>query len=107
MGIMVASIVGVLRADTLADIFANDKVARDGAAAGSNLVDLKVKIETVRAFLPGFKFLGMGLLFSGIIMALANIINTLRGGGAEVQEAVGVEVKALKKPLAGWLSPRS
>ena len=108
MGAMIVAIsfiIGAVSADWVADWFAADKATREGAASGSTLVDLKVKVETVSAFLPGFKFLGMGLLFSGIIMALANIINTLRNGGAQVQQAVGVDVRALKKPLAGRLFP--
>lgn len=108
MGFMivgVAFIVGIVNAGWVADWFAADKATREAAASGTDLVSLKVKMATVGAFLPGFKFLGLGMLFSGIVMALANIINELRDGGARVQEAVGAEVKLLKKPLAGWLFP--
>lgn len=105
MIVAVAFIIGVVNANWVADWFGSSKQAREAAASGSALVDLKVKSETVMAFLPGFKFLGMGMLFGGIVMALANIINTLRSGGARVQEAVGVDVQALRKPLAGWLFP--
>lgn len=105
MIVVISFVVGAINAGWVADWFAASKEARETAAAGSDLVALKVKAETVKAFLPGFKFLGMGLLFGGIVMALANIINTLRDGGAEVQQAVGVDVQRLDKPLSGWLFP--
>ena len=108
MGFMIVGIsfiVGIINAGWVADWFAASKATREAATSGSELVSLNVKSATVGAFLPGFKFLSLGMLFSGIVMALANIINTLRDGGARVQEAVGVEVRALKKPLAGRLFP--
>lgn len=108
MGFMivgVAFIVGIVNAGWVADWFGASKETREAATSGTELVSLKVKIATVGAFLPGFKFLGLGMLFSGIVMALANIINELRDGGARVQEAVGAEVRLLQKPLAGWIFP--
>lgn len=63
--------------------------------------------QTTFAWIPGFKFLGMGLLFSAITFNLANIIGALREAGAKVQKGLGVEVKTLAKPLTASMFPMS
>lgn len=106
LGIVVAAfLVGLWNSVLVAAYFANSKEVREAAAAGSGIVGLKVTIESVFAWLPGFKFFGMGLLFSGITFVLANIINALRAAGGGLQRALGVEVKAMAKPLTAKLFP--
>jgi hypothetical protein len=53
------------------------------------------------AWATGLLFLGEGLLLSGISFLLGTILGSLREGGGEVQESVGVVVKTLKMP---WTS---
>lgn len=62
-------------------------------------------LQTTFAWIPGFKFLGMALLFSAITFNLANIIRALREAGARMQKTLGVEIKALAKPMTARLFP--
>src|SRR3989337_2581053 len=106
LGIVVAAfLVGLWNSGLVAAYWASVEEVGEAAAAGSGIVGLKVTIESVFAWLPGFKFFGMGLLFSGITFVLANIINALRAAGGGLQHALGVEVKAMAKPLTAKLFP--
>lgn len=83
--------------------FSAEKAVREGT--GSTYVAAHRSFQTVNAWVPGFKFLGMGLLFSAITFNLANIIGALREAGAKVQKAMGVDVKAMAKPLIASMFP--
>ncbi len=50
------------------------------------------------AWSQGTLFLGEGLLLSGISFLLGTILSSLRRGGGEVQQALGVDVQTLKMP---------
>lgn len=50
------------------------------------------------AIAQGTQFLGEGLILAGIAFLLGTILSSLRKGGSEVQEAVGVSVETLKMP---------
>jgi len=50
------------------------------------------------AWSQGTLFLGEGLLLSGISFLLGTILSSLRRGGAEVQESLGVPVQTLRMP---------
>lgn len=52
------------------------------------------------AIVQGTQFLGEGLILAGIAFLLGTILSSLRQGGGEVQEAVGVSVKTLKMPAS-------
>ena len=52
------------------------------------------------AWVQGLQFLGEGFLLAGISFLLGTILGSLRKGGGEVQESVGVGVKTLDMPLA-------
>ena len=52
------------------------------------------------AYVQGLQFMGEGLVLSGISFLLGTILASLRTGGGEVQEALGVTVKTLKMPLS-------
>lgn len=103
--VIAASLIGLWNSGVVAQYFSNPKAVREAAAAGSAIVGQKVVIESVFAWLPGFKFFGMGLLFSGITFVLANIINALRAAGGGLQKALGFEVRAMAKPLTAKLFP--
>jgi hypothetical protein len=51
------------------------------------------------AWVQGLQFLGEGFLLAGISFLLGTILGSLRKGGGEVQETVGVGVKTLDMPL--------
>lgn len=55
------------------------------------------------AWVPGVQFLGEGLVLGGIAFLLGSILASLRAGGGEVQEALGVPVKTLRMPLTAKL----
>lgn len=55
------------------------------------------------AYTQGLQFMGEGLLLSGISFLLGTILASLRSGGGEVQESLGVTVKTLKMPLSAKL----
>ena len=82
-------IVGAVNSATVADYLGADKATRDGAAAGTSLVDNRETIEGIKSWLPGFKFLGMGLLLAGITFLVATILGTLCHLGYRVQTALG------------------
>ncbi len=56
------------------------------------------RLADAGAWTQGLQFLGDGLLLVGISMVLATILYSLRQGGGEVQESLGVTVKTLKMP---------
>lgn len=55
------------------------------------------------AYVQGLQFLGEGLVLSGISFLLGTILASLRSGGGEVQESLGVTVKTLKMPTSAKL----
>ena len=60
-------------------------------------------LDTLRALVPGIMFFGEALLLAGISFLLGTILRSLREGGGEVQESVGVMVKTLSMPLTAKL----
>ena len=59
--------------------------------------------QTLRALVPGIEFFGEALLLAGISFLLGSILASLRQGGGEVQESVGVGVKTLRMPMTAKL----
>ncbi|HYZ99412.1 MAG TPA: hypothetical protein VE575_11715 [Acidimicrobiales bacterium] len=55
------------------------------------------------AWTQGLQFLGEAFLLGGISFLLGAILASLREGGGEVQESLGVTVKTLKMPLSAKL----
>ena len=78
---------------------------REAAERGSDLATQKAFIEATKAWLPAFKFLGMGMLLGGVTFLLATILGALRIGGGRVQQALGVEVTIIKPPSTAKLFP--
>ena len=73
MGLMIVGItfiIGLIVSSTAADYYANSKEAREAAVAGSDIVKDRGLIEVTRAWLPGFKFLGLGMMLGGITFLL-------------------------------------
>ena len=80
-------------------------MVRDAAPAGSDIVGAETFIESTTAWLPGFKFLGLGMMLGGITFLLATILGNLRAGGAAVQRSVGFTVQFPKPPMTARLFP--
>lgn len=105
MIVAVALIVDLFTSSTVADYLSHTKVDRESAVRGTDLAQAKASIESVKAWIPGFKFLGMGMLLGGVTFLLATILGALRTGGGSVQQALGVEVKLLRPPTTAKLFP--
>ncbi len=108
MGFMIvvaAFIIGLVSSATVADYFTASKAMREAAAEGSDLATQKAFVESTKAWLPAFKFLGIGMLLGGITFLLATILGALRVGGAGVQQALGGEVRMPKPPMTAKLFP--
>ena len=56
-----------------------------------------------QAWVAGLQFLGEGFLLSGVSFLLGTILGSLRKGGGEVQESLGVGVRTLDMPLTAKL----
>lgn len=63
----------------------------------------KANVETLGHLIPGFMFLGFGLIFAGISFAIARILGAFRTGGGLVQEAVGRGIKTPYMPITAWV----
>lgn len=83
--------------------FSAAKSVREGT--GPAYVAAHRSFQTTFAWIPGFKFLGMGLIFSAITFNLANIIGALREAGAKAQKSLGAEIKSMAKPAIASLFP--
>ncbi len=59
----------------------------------------KANFEVLNQLIPGFMFLGLGLIFAGISFVIARILGVFRVGGGLVQDAVGKGIKTPVMPL--------
>ncbi len=103
MGLMIviaSFIIGIVNSANVADFYSLSKEARE-ATANSDIGSA----EAIKAWLPGVKFFGLGLLLGGITFLLATILGNLRVAGANVQAALGVEVMLPKPPMTARLFP--
>ena len=108
MGFMIvvaALIIGVIVSVTAADYFSFSKLTREAATTGSDLATEKAFIESTKAWLPTFKFLGVGMIVGGVTFLLATILGALRVGGGRVQQALGETVRMPKPPITAKLFP--
>ena len=108
MGFMIvvaALVIGAIVSVTAADYFSFSKLTREAAATGSDLAKEKAFIESTKAWLPAFKFLGIGMILGGVTFLLATILGALRVGGAGVQQALGETVRMPKPPMTAQMFP--
>jgi hypothetical protein len=108
MGFMIvvaAFVIGIINSSVAGEYFESSKVIREAATTGSDLATKRAFIESVKAWLPPLKFLGMGMLLGGVTFLLATILGALRVGGDKVQEALGVEVKLVEPPITAKVFP--
>jgi hypothetical protein len=79
MIVVIAFLIGYYNAQVATDYFSNAKSVRE-----TSLLAQRAFIESTGIWLPAFKFLGLGLILGGIVMALRVIIDDLRAAGTEV-----------------------
>jgi len=79
MIVLAAFVVGYLNSQTAAAYFAESKAVRE-----STLLAERASIESVGLWLPYAKFLGLGFILGGIVMALRKIIDSLQEAGMQV-----------------------
>lgn len=99
MMVVIAFIVGYFNSQTAAAYFAEAKVVRE-----TTLLAERASIESVGLWLPYFKFLGLGLILGGIVMALRVIIDSLQKAGEEVLANLP-EGKRPRPPKPPWYGP--
>jgi len=102
MGFMIVVIafgVGYVSSQTAADYFSQPKVLRE-----TTLLAERASIESVGLWLPYFKFLGIGLILGGIVMALRIIIDGLKGAGEEVLANLPEKIRPTL-PSPPWYGP--
>ena len=103
MGVMIvaaAFVVGIINSFNVADFFGETKAVRE-ATTNSDIGSAMA----VKAWLPGMKFFGLGLMLGGITMLLATILGNLRIAGANVQAALGGEVILPRPPMIAKIFP--
>ncbi len=102
MGFMMVAIafgVGYVNSQTAAEYFSQPKVLRE-----TTLLAERASIESVGLWLPYFKFLGIGLILGGIVMALRIIIDALKGAGEEVLANLPEKIRPTL-PSPPWYGP--
>jgi hypothetical protein len=80
--VIISFLIGINNSQLAADYFSVDKVTRE-----TTLMTTRAAFEQSDAVLPAFKFLGIGLILGGIVMALRVIIDHLRDAGKAVLPA--------------------
>ncbi len=85
MIIVIAFIIGAVNSANAAEYYAIDKVTRESSTA---LAATRAGVESTIIWLPYFKFWGLAMIVSGIIMALGVIATKLQDLGKEVMASV-------------------
>jgi hypothetical protein len=88
MIVAIAFVVGYFNSQAAVSYFSQPKALRE-----TTLLAERAAIESIDLWLPYFKFLGLGLILGGIVMALRVIIDSLRNAGAEVIENLPAELR--------------
>jgi hypothetical protein len=85
MFVLIALLVGwFVLSPAQAAFFSDGKAIREGALVGSTFVNANLASHALEAWLPQFKFLGLGLALLAIVMALGTIAKRLRNMGQVV-----------------------
>lgn len=81
--VVASVVVGYFNSQTAAAYYAAPKAVRE-----TELLAQRAFIESTGLWLPYFKFLGIGLILGGIVMALRVIIDNLKQAGLEVLQNI-------------------
>lgn len=96
MIVAIAFVVGYFNSQAAAEYFSQPKAVRE-----TNLMVDRAAIESTGLWLPYFKFLGLGLILGGIVMALRVIIDRLNQAGTQVLSNLPAELRPAP-PSAPW-----
>jgi hypothetical protein len=99
MMVAIAFVVGYFNSQAAATYFSQPKALRE-----TTLLVERAAIESTDLWLPYFKFLGIGLVLGGIVMALRIIIDRLKGAGEEVLENLPADIRPTL-PSPPWYGP--
>ena len=99
MIVAIAVVVGYFNSQTAAAYFSQPKALRE-----TTLLAERAAIESTGLWLPYFKFLGIGLILGGIVMALRAIIDKLRAAGQEILDNLPVDLRPAQ-PSPPWYGP--
>lgn len=80
-------VAGVQLSQVVASYFVIPKVERDAATTGSAVLAQLQYLQAASAWLEPFKFVGLSLIITGIVLSLSAIIQTLRTRAAIMQQA--------------------
>lgn len=102
MIVIIAFVIGYLNPQTMASYFSTPKVERE-----TTMMAQRAAIESVGVWLPTFKFLGIGFILGGIVMALRVIIDRLKTAGKKVLSNLppGKRPQMPQPPFYGPLMP--
>ena len=59
----------------------------------------QANLEVLGQLIPGFMFLGLGMIFAAISFAIARILGIFRTGGGVVQQGIGKGIKTPLRPV--------
>lgn len=99
MGFMIvalAFVIGYFNSQTAAAYFSESKVVRE-----TTLLAERASIESTNLWLPYLKFLGLGMVLGGIVMALRVILDNLMQAGGKVLANLPAD-KRPAMPAAPW-----
>ncbi len=100
MFVLIALVIGATAlASSQATFFSDAKAIREGAAAGSAFVQANVDSHVIEAWLPQFKFLGLGLGLMAITMALGTIAKRLRRMGQVISSHLPADLRPPMPPI--------
>lgn len=99
MIVISAFFIGYSNSQTAATYFAETKIVRE-----TTLLTERASMESIDHWLPYFKFLGLGLILSGIVMALRVIIDNLKAAGMQVMSNLPAS-KRPPMPAPPWFGP--
>jgi hypothetical protein len=96
MIVILSVVIGFFNSQTAAAYFAESKAVRE-----TTLLGQRAAIESTSLWLPYFKFLGLGMVLGGIVMALRVILDNLMQAGRNVLANLP-EDKRPAMPKAPW-----
>ena len=102
MFVLIAFLVGLFVFSPAQATFLSDaKAIREAASAGSAFVDANVSRHVIEAWLPQFKFVGLGLSLMAITMALGTIAKKLRHMGKVIAAHMPANLAPPTPPIPG------
>jgi len=100
MVVLVSFLLGLFALSPAQTTFFSDaKAVREGAAAGSTFVQANVSSHALEAWVPQFKFVGLGLGLMAITMALGTIARRLRRMGQVISRHMPADSRPDMPPI--------